>query len=158
MKKTGKKRIESESYMTEMVLPNDANIVGNLLGGRLLHWIDIAGALTATRHAESLVATKIMDAVEFKYPIKVGNIVVLKSYVTWTGTTSIEIAVEVYSENPYTGDRAFIHKGYIVFVSLDKNGNKIPVIPYLPETPEEKAEYNEAAGRRAKRIAPQSLK
>ena len=139
--------------MTEMVLPNDANIIGNLLGGRLLHWIDIAGVLAATRHAESIVATVIMDSVRFKYPIKVGNIVILKSYVTWTGTTSIETAVEVYSEDPYSGEREFIHKGYIVFVALDKNGIKTPVIPFLPETPEEMAEHSESARRKEKRIA-----
>ena len=153
MNTKSKGRRESESYMTEMVLPNDANIIGNLLGGRLLHWIDIAGALAATRHAESLVATVTMDTVEFKFPVKVGNIVILKSYVTWTGNTSIETAVEVYSENPYTGERVFINKGYIVFVTLDKDGSKTPVIPYMPETPEEKAEYDEGANRKARRVA-----
>ena len=155
METRSKRRCESESIMTEMVLPNDANIVGNLLGGKLLHWIDLAGALAATRHAESLVATMTMDAVEFKHPIKVGNIVIIKSYVTWTGKTSIETAVEVYSEDPYTGERVFIHKGYVVFVSLNKNGAKIPVVPYSPETPEEKVEFDEGAKRKAKRIAQQ---
>ena len=156
MNKRSKHRHESESQMTEMVLPNDANTIGNLLGGRLLHWIDIAGALAATRHAESLVATVTMDRVDFKYPIKIGNIVILKSYVTWTGSTSIETAVEVHSENPYSGEREFIHKGYIVFVSLDKNGAKIPVIPYSPQTPEERAEFDGGLKRRAKRLAHQS--
>ncbi|MCL2019085.1 MAG: acyl-CoA thioesterase [Oscillospiraceae bacterium] len=153
MEKTGKKRKESESVMTELVLPNDTNIIGNLLGGRLLHWIDIAGALAATRHAESIVTTVIMDRVEFKYPIKVGNIVILKSYVTWTGNTSVETAVEVYAENPYTKERRFVHKGYIVFVSLNQSGVKIPVIPFIPETAEEKAEFDGGAKRKAKRIA-----
>ncbi|MDR0286768.1 MAG: acyl-CoA thioesterase [Clostridiales bacterium] len=153
MSEKGKVRRESQSVMTELVLPNDANIIGNLLGGRLLHWIDIAGALAASRHAESIVATVIMDTVEFKHPVKVGNIVDIKSYVTWTGNTSIETAVEVYSENPYTGERHFVHKGYIVFVSIDKDGKKTPVIPYLPETPEEKAEFDEGAKRKAKRAA-----
>ena len=95
-----KTRHESECTMTEMVLPNDANIIGNLLGGRLLHWIDLAGVTCATRHAESLAATVMIDAVSFHCPIKIGNIVVLKSYVTWTGRTSIEVAIEVYAESP----------------------------------------------------------
>jgi len=153
MNEKGKARNESESVMTELVLPNDVNIIGNLLGGRLLHWIDIAGALAATRHAENLVATLTMDRVEFKHPIKVGSIVVLKSYVTWTGNTSIETAVEVHAEYPYTGERKFINKGYLVFVALDKNGAKIPVIPYSPETDEEKAEFNDGAKRKEKRLA-----
>ncbi|MCL2463000.1 MAG: acyl-CoA thioesterase [Defluviitaleaceae bacterium] len=152
MTPTGKTRSESESSMTELVLPNDANIIGNLLGGRLLHWIDIAGALAATRHAGTIVATVTMDTIEFKYPVKVGNILVLKSYVTWTGRTSIETAVEVVSENPYTGERRFIHKAFIVYVSVDENGEKQPVIPYLPVTDEEKAEFDGGKERKAKRL------
>ena len=147
-----KGRAESETITTELVLPNDANVIGNLLGGRLLHWIDIAGALAAMRHTESTVATLTMDRVEFKHPIKVGNIVILKSYVTWTGTTTVETAVEVCSENPLTKERQFIHMGYIVFIALDKDGAKTPVIPYSPKTPAEIAEFNEGAARKAKRI------
>ena len=139
--------------MTELVLPNDANIIGNLLGGRLLHWIDIAGALAATRHTENIVATITMDTVEFKRPMKVGDIAVLKSYVTWTGTTSIETAVEVYVENPYGGQRQLVCKVYIVFVSLNQAGQKAPAIPLLPETEEEWAEFRGGADRKARRIA-----
>ena len=152
MEKRSKGRNDSESIMTELVLPNDTNVIGNLLGGRLLHWIDIAGALAATRHAEGIVATVTMDTVEFKYPIKMGSIVILKSYVTWTGNTSIETAVEVYAENPYIRKRQFIHKSYIVFVSLDENGMKIPAISYLPETPEEITEFNDGLKRKENRI------
>ena len=152
MQNNYKTRRDSESYMTELVLPNDANTLGNLLGGRLLHWYDIAGVLAASRHAESLVATVTVDAVNFKYPVKIGNIVNFKSYVTWTGTTSIEVAVEIHIENPYSGERKFVHKGYIVFVSLDENGKKTSIIPYKPETIDEIAEFEDGAKRQSRRI------
>ena len=140
--------------MTEMVLPNDANIIGNLLGGRLLHWIDLAGVTCATRHAESLAATVMIDAVSFKRPIRVGSIVVLKSYVTWTGKTSIETAIEVYAENPYKGERSFIQKTYAVFVTLNEQGQKIPVVSYVPVTAEEQAEFDAGIARQTRRTAP----
>jgi acyl-CoA hydrolase len=136
--------------MTELVLPNDTNILGNLLGGRLLHWIDIAGALAATRHSESLVATVQMNAVEFKHPIKLGNIVVLKSYVVWTGSTSIEAAVEISCEDPLTQTRKFVNKVYITFVALDNLGRKHKTIPFMPLTDGEKAEFDAVKGRKAR--------
>jgi acyl-CoA hydrolase len=134
--------------MTELVLPNDTNILGNLLGGRLLHWIDIAGALAATRHCESLVATVLMNHVEFKHPIKLGNIVILSSYVVWTGNTSLEIAVEVCDENPLTRTRVFVNKVYLTFVALDNEGRKQRAIPYAPLTDEEKREFDIIAARK----------
>ncbi len=147
-----KTRADSLTTMTELVLPNDTNILGNLLGGRLLHWIDIAGALAATRHAESLVATVLMNAVEFKHPIKLGNIVALTSYVVWTGNTSIEAAVEVRKEDALTRASVFVNRVYITFVSLDKEGRKQRVIPFVPRTDEEKLEYEKAAARRRREV------
>ena len=137
-----KTRDESRAAMTELVLPNDANIIGNLLGGRLLHWIDISGALAASRHAGGLVATVYMDAVEFKHPIKTGWIVTLNSYVTWTGETSLETAVEVYAENPLDGTKQFINRVYIMFVAVDKDGLKRPVAPLLCKNQSETDEFN----------------
>jgi acyl-CoA hydrolase len=148
-----KTREDSRTVMTELVLPNDTNLLGNLLGGTLLHWIDIAGALTATRHSESLVATVTMDTIHFKYPIKLGNIVTLISYVTWTGTTSLEVAVEVQMENAQTQTKKFITKVYIVFVSLDACGQKKPVVPFLPVTAEETADFNGGFARRFNRLS-----
>ena len=148
----GKTRNESLTVMTELVLPNDTNMLGNLLGGRLLHWIDIAGALAAQRHAESLIATIQMDTIVFKHPIKLGSIVILTSYVTWTGNTSIEVAVEVQMEDPLTRVCKFINKVYIVFVALDSCCNKHKTIPYVPVTDEEQSEYHAACERRGKRI------
>ncbi len=147
-----KSRGESLTVMTELVLPNDTNLLGNLLGGRLLHWIDIAGALTATRHCENLVATVTMDRIEFKHPIKLGNIVTLTSYVTWTGTTSLEVAVEVDVEDAQAQTRIFITKVYIVFVALDGNGKKKKIIPYKPATENEAAEFNAGFERRQNRL------
>jgi acyl-CoA hydrolase len=149
---TGKTRDDSLTVMTELVLPNDTNLLGNLLGGRLLHWIDIAGALCATRHAGSLVATLQLDAVVFRRPIKLGNIVELKSYVVWTGNTSIEVAVEVRSEDPLAHTSEFINKVYIVLVAMDEAGRKKKTIPYIPVTEDERTEYEEAGKRRAKRV------
>lgn len=151
--KTGKTRNETKTVMTELVLPNDANILGNLLGGRLLHWIDIAGALAATRHSEGLVATVTMDMVEFKHPVRVGNIVTLTSYVTWTGKTSIEVAVEVCAEDPLLQTSQFINKVYLVYVALDENANKRRTISYIPTTDEEITEFNGGFERKSKRIA-----
>ena len=144
----GKKRNESYSIMTELVLPNDANTIGNLLGGKLLHYIDIAGALAASRHTEGLVVTMMMDAVEFRLPIKVGNIIELRAFVTWTGTTSLEVAVETFSENQFTGIRQFINRVYLLFVAIDENGQKRPVPPLILETETEKSEFSEGAERK----------
>ena len=148
----GKKRSESYSVMTELVLPNDANLIGNLLGGKLMHFIDIAGALAATRHTTGTVATVSVDMIEFKIPVKIGNIVELRSYVTWTGHTSMETAVEVYSENTFTGEKQFINKSYLVFVAIDKDNKKRPVPPLITETEQEKTEFESGIKRREKRL------
>ena len=150
MESPGKTRGQSISVMTELVLPNDGNLLGNLLGGKLLHWIDIAGALAASRHSGGIVATIHMDPVEFKHPIRVGNIVVLTSYVTWTGRTSIETIVETFSEDALTGEKQFVNKVYVVFVALDKNGAKRITPRLIPVTEEEQLEWFLAAKRREK--------
>jgi acyl-CoA hydrolase len=143
-----KSRAGSLTTMTELVLPNDANILGNLLGGRLLHWIDIAGAMAATRHCESLVATVMMNPVEFKHPIKLGSIVILTSYVVWTGNTSVEVAVEVHAEDPLACTRVDVNKVYLTFVALDGEGRKQRAVPFAPLTDEEKREYETVAARK----------
>ncbi|MDR2648462.1 MAG: acyl-CoA thioesterase [Clostridiales bacterium] len=151
MDNEGKTRDHSLTVTTELVLPNDANLLGNLLGGRLLHWIDIAGALAASRHSGGIVATIRMDPVEFKHPIYVGNIVSLTSYVTWTGRTSIETAVDTYAEDVLTEEKRFINKIYLIFVALDQNGAKRITPPLIPKTDEERREWAEAAARRGKK-------
>ncbi len=111
-----------------------------------------AGALAATRHSGGLVATKIIDAVEFNAPIKVGDIIELTSYVTWTGRTSMEVAVEVFSETGLTCEKRFIIKTYLVFVAIDGNAEKRPVPALELETDEERKECEEAKERQALRM------
>ena len=94
---------ESMIEMCQLVLPNDTNIIGNLLGGRLMHWIDIAGALAASRHSNCVVATAALDSLDFRHPVRVGEMVRLKPRITWVGNTSMEVRVDVYCENMKTG-------------------------------------------------------
>ncbi len=148
MKKISDTRIE----MRELVLPNDANILGNLLGGRLLHWVDIAGAMAASRHAQSVVATAVIDSVEFNEPVRVGEMVVLKAHLTWVGRTSMEVLVEVCSENYMTGLLKATNRAYMTFVALDENGKPKQVPGLIPETDEEKAEFDRAVKRRELRL------
>lgn len=143
---------ESMVEMTELVLPNDANMLGNLLGGKLMHLVDVAGAMAAQRHSNRIVVTAAIDSVEFKCPIKVGEIVTLKAKVTWVGRTSMEVAVEVFSENYLTDEKKFTNKAYITFVALDTQGKPVEVCGLLVETEEEKLEYEAAAARRCERL------
>ena len=115
-----KKISDSMVEMRELILPNDANILGNLLGGRLLHWVDVAGAMAASRHAQSIVATVSIDSVEFKQPVKVGEMVLLKARLTWVGRTSMEVLVEVCSENYLSGKTTFTNRAYITFLLMMK--------------------------------------
>jgi len=130
--------------MTELVLPNDTNLLGNLLGGRLLHWIDIAGALSATRHARKTVATVSIESVDFRHPIRQGEMVMLSARVIWTGRTSIKVAVRVTAENMYTGAVIATNNAYLTYVAMDKNGVPSPVPGVRPATEEDIKAYNEA--------------
>jgi acyl-CoA hydrolase len=103
---------ESMVEMTELVLPNDTNMLGNLLGGKLMHLVDIAGAMAAQRHCNRIVVTAAIDSVEFKHPVKAGEIIMLKAKVTWVGRTSMEVAVEVCSENYMTVFQKFSPAGF----------------------------------------------
>lgn len=143
---------ESMVEMTELVLPNDTNLLGNLLGGKLMHLVDIAGAMAAQRHCNNIVVTAAIDSVEFKHPVKSGEIVTLKAKVTWVGRTSIEVAVEVFSENYMTGERKFTNKAYLTFVAVDQQGKPVEVCGLLVETEEERLEYEAAANRRCERL------
>lgn len=151
-----KKISDSMVEMRELVLPNDTNLLGNLLGGRLMHWVDIAGAMAASRHAQSIVATAEIDSVEFKHPVHVGQMVLLKAKLTWVGTTSMEVLVEVCSEDYMTGETKFTNKAYLTFVALDGSGKKHPVPRLILETEEEKNEFEQALKRREARLARRS--
>ncbi len=138
--------------MTELVLPNDTNLLGNLLGGRLMHWIDIAGAMAASRHSNRIVATVAVDSLDFTHPVRVGELVMLKAKVTWTGNTSMEVTVNVYTENVKTSQTVQTNKAYMTFVALDDEGNPTPVPRLVPESEEEKQAYIDAELRRNRRL------
>ena len=138
---------ESQSEMAEVVLPNDANPLGNLLGGRLMHLIDIAGALAAHRHSRSYVVTASMDHIDFLSPVHIGDLLILKSSVNRAFTTSMEVGVKCYVENYIAGTTRHVASAYLTFVAVDKHGHRHPVPQVIPETEEEKQRY-EGAGRR----------
>lgn len=142
----------SQLEMTELVLPNDTNLLGNLLGGRLMHWIDIAGAMTASRHSNKIVATVALDSLDFRHPARMGEIVMLKSKLTWVGRTSMEVKVNAYAENLENGNVIMTNQAFITFVALDKEGKPTPVLPLILETEEEKKDFEEAQIRRAERL------
>lgn len=144
---------DSMVEMTELVLPNDANILGNLLGGRLMHWIDIAGALTASKHSNSVVVTAALDSLDFRHPIKVGEMVRLKSRITWVGNTSMEVRVDVYGENLITGEVRKTNKAYITYVAVDSSGRPTQVPFLCLNTEEEKLEFEKAVQRREMRLS-----
>jgi acyl-CoA hydrolase len=143
---------DSEIEMTQLVLPNDANLLGNLLGGRLMHWIDIAGALAASRHSNQIVATASLDSLDFRHPVRVGEMVCLKARITWVGNTSMEVRVDVFCENLKTGNTIKTNKAYITYVALDDSGKPVQVPLLKLETEEEKKEFAQAEIRREIRM------
>lgn len=149
---------ESQSEMVEVVLPNDANPLGNLLGGRLMHLIDVAGALACHRHARSYVVTASMDHLDFLAPVHIGDLLVLQSSVNCAFNTSMEVGVKVWVESYISGTRRHVSSAYLTFVAVDRQGRPIPVPPVVPETPEEKRRYEDAGRRRAARKAEQERK
>jgi acyl-CoA hydrolase len=148
----GKKASESVASMNEIVLPNDTNTFGNLMGGRLMYWMDIASAIAAMRHCNSPCMTASVDNLSFKTPIKIGNIVHIHSRVTRAFTTSMEIHVEVWGEDNLHQYKYKSNEAYFTFVALDPNGKPRPVPQLIPETEEEKSLYNDALRRRQLRL------
>jgi acyl-CoA hydrolase len=139
---------ESQSQMAEVVLPNDANPLGNLLGGRLMHLIDIAGALAAHRHARSYVVTASMDHIDFLLPVHIGDLLILKSSVNRAFRTSVEVGVKCWVENYIAGTTRHVASAYLTFVAVDQHGRHHSVPPLLPESEEEKRRYADAGRRR----------
>jgi acyl-CoA hydrolase len=144
--------------MTEMVLPNDANVHGSVLGGRVMHFIDICGAIAANRHSGRGVVTAMVDEIEFLHPVAVGALLVLKGSVNYASRTSMEVGVKVWSEDPRTGDRRHTSSAFLTFVAVDATGRPVDVPPVLPETAEEKRRYAEAGKRREVRLAHRAEK
>jgi acyl-CoA hydrolase len=142
----------SQVAMTEMVLPNDTNQLGNLLGGRLMHWIDIAAATAAMRHTNHVCVTASVDELQFHHPIRLGEVVLLQASVNRVFRTSLEVGVRVSKENLYTGDRMHSNTAYLTFVAIDGNGKPIPASPVRPTTKDEKRRFVGASRRRELRL------
>jgi acyl-CoA hydrolase len=149
---------ESISEMTEIVLPNDANPLNALLGGRLMHWIDLAGAMAAHRHSRAYVVTASIDHMDFLVPVRVGDFVVLRSSVNRVFHTSMEVGVKAWVENYRADERRHVSSAYLTFVAIDAAGNKLVVPPVVPETEDEKRRYEGAARRREIRRTESALR
>jgi acyl-CoA hydrolase len=144
---------ESQSEMAEIVLPNDANPLGALLGGRLMHWIDLAGALAAHRHSRNFVVTASIDHLDFVTPVHVGDLVILRSSVNRVFHSSIEVGVKVFVENYHAATQRHVSSAYLTFVAVDREGHHLPVPPVIPQTADEKRRYEDAGRRRQARQA-----
>ncbi|HSR67653.1 MAG TPA: acyl-CoA thioesterase [Acidobacteriota bacterium] len=147
-----KKVADSRTTMTEVVLPNDTNVYGNILGGKVMHLIDIAAAIAAYRHCRQPVATVSVDSLHFLHPIKMGHIIMLEACVTRAFTTSMEVEVRVYSEDPLSGERKRTSKAFLTFVAIDEEGRPSKVEPIVPVSESEKQRYEEAQQRRRRRL------
>ncbi len=143
---------QSKITMTELVLPNDTNTLNNLRGGKILHWMDIASAIAAGKHAEAIVVTVSVDQVSFDNPIKLGDVVTIEAKVTRVFKTSIETHLEVWAENLPTKTRYKCNEAYYTFVALDSNSKPKVCDPITPETEEEITQYNSAQRRREMRL------
>jgi acyl-CoA hydrolase len=139
---------ESQSEVVEIVLPNDANPLNALLGGRLMHWIDMAGAMAAHRHARSYVVTASVDHIDFLVPVRVGSLVVLRSSVNRVFRTSMEVGVKVWVEDYIQDKRQHVASAHLTFVAIDGKGGRVVVPPVIPETEEQKRRYEDAGHRR----------
>jgi acyl-CoA hydrolase len=149
----GKPVSASRSEMTEVVLPQDANPLGNVLGGRVMHLMDIAAAIAAHRHSNSYVVTASVDYVDFRNPIRVGELIILKSSVNRVFHTSMEVGVKIFSENTLTGERKHTTSAYVTFVAIDENRQPHPVAPLILQTNDDKRRFRQAGERRQTRLA-----
>ncbi|NNF06587.1 MAG: acyl-CoA thioesterase [Candidatus Eisenbacteria bacterium] len=144
---------DSQVEMLELMFPNDANPLGSVMGGRVMHFIDVAAAIAAARHCHRPCVTASVDHIDFRAPVKVGDLLVLKSTVNFTGRTSLEVGVRVEVEDRTTGKRLHTSSAYLTFVCLDGRGTPTEVPKVIPETADEKRRFEEAANRRAARLS-----
>ncbi|HMN25274.1 MAG: acyl-CoA thioesterase [Ignavibacteriaceae bacterium] len=147
-----KKISDSQIIMTELVLPNHTNQLGNLLGGQLMHWIDICAALSAAKHNHRVCVTASVDRIDFHNPVKLGDAVTLTSSINRVFKTSMEVGVEVYAQNFRLGTRFHSNTAYLTFVSVDNDGKPVEAIDAIPESEDEIRRYNEALIRRENRL------
>ncbi len=153
MARAGKRASASRVEMVEVVLPQDANVLGNILGGRVMHLVDVAAAIVAHRHSNSHVVTASVDHLDFRNPIRLGELIVLKARINRIFHTSMEIGVKVFSENVLTGERKHTTTAYVTFVAIDETGRPKPVPPLILETVEDRRRWREALVRRRIRLA-----
>ncbi|MBD1393185.1 acyl-CoA thioesterase [Mucilaginibacter glaciei] len=148
----GKAPKESFTIMNELVLPNDTNTFNNLMGGRLLYWMDIAAAISAQKHCNRVVVTASVDNVSFHHPIKLGDVITIEAKVSRAFTTSVEVKMDVFAENIPSGTRKKSNEAYYTFVALDQDGHTIPVPALIPETDTEVELFEGALRRRQVRL------
>lgn len=148
----GKRVSDSIISMTELVLPNHTNQLGNLLGGQLMHWIDICAALSAAKHSNRICVTASVDKIDFHHPIRLGDAVNLIASVNRAFTTSMEVGVKVFADSFRTGTHIHTNTAYLTFVSVDDNVKPVQTVQIIPETEEEIRRYNEALQRREIRL------
>jgi acyl-CoA hydrolase len=153
---TPKRAADSATEMVQMVLPNDANPLGFVLGGTVMHLIDIAGAIACHRHTRTLLVTAAVDDLQFLHSIKVGDLIILNAHVTCAFTTSLEVQVDVFSEETLTGRRQLTSRAFLTFVAIDREGAKVRVPPLLVQTEEERLVCEAAQRRRAARLQRKS--
>jgi acyl-CoA hydrolase len=149
----GKPVRESASEYSDFALPNDANGLGNVLGGKVMHLVDLAGALSAMRHARRPVVTASIDHMNFLYPVHIGQLIILRSSVNRVFRTSMEVGVKVLVEDLMTGERRHTSSAYLTFVALDEQGTPVEILPVIPETEGEIRRFREAGERREYRLA-----
>ncbi|MFA3783349.1 acyl-CoA thioesterase [Melioribacteraceae bacterium 4301-Me] len=147
-----KKVSESIVTMTELVLPHHTNQLGNLLGGQLMHWIDICAALSSSKHSQRVCVTASVDRIDFHHPIKLGDVVTLTASVNRAFKTSMEVGVKVTAESLKDGKVVHTNTAYLTFVSVDENGKPVETFEIEPETDDEKRRYEEALLRRKNRL------
>ncbi len=152
MNKKKKKCNDSHVVMTELVLPNDTNTLSNLMGGRLMHWMDIVSAVAAQKHSNRIVVTASVDNISFTKPIRLGNVVTLKAFVTRSFNSSMEVFITVSAEDIPSGKKIDTNTAFFTFVAVDQTGRPIDVPEAVPETDEEKELYEGALRRRQLRL------
>lgn len=143
---------ESHTIMNELVLPNDTNTLNNLMGGRLLHWMDIAAAISAQKHCNRIVVTASVDNVSFRHPVKLGDVISIEAQVTRAFNTSVEVRLVVWAQNIPSGTKVRSNEAFYTFVAIDQDGQTMAVPRLIPETEEEERLYQQAQQRRELRL------
>ena len=153
-----KKVSDSTVIMTELVLPNHTNQLGQLLGGQLMHWIDICAAICASKHNQHVCVTASVDKIDFHHPVKLGDAITLIASVNRVFNTSMEIGVKVYAESFKEAKKVHTNTAYLTFVNVDENNKPVKAVQAVPETEDEKRRYEEALLRREARLSARPRK